>query len=81
MVAMEKQQIPYYVIDIIYKTVKLSYLKKSQIIQNMRNVMFQVIFIFSDWILIEQIIFSSTPFCCIVQVSTHNTAQSFSQFG
>ena len=26
--------------------------------------MFQVIFIFSDWILIKQVIVSSTPFCC-----------------
>ena len=26
--------------------------------------MFQIIFIFSDWILIKQIIVSSTPFCC-----------------
>ena len=51
-------------IDIIYKTVKLSHLKKLQIIQNMKNLMFQVIFIFSDWILIKQIIVSSTSFCC-----------------
>ena len=34
-------------IDIIYKTVKLSHLKKLQIMQNMKNLMFQVIFIFS----------------------------------
>ena len=35
-------------IDIIYETVKPSHLKKLQIIQNMNNLMFQVIFIFSD---------------------------------
>ena len=40
--------IPYYIIDIIYKTVKLSHLKKLQITQNIKNLMFQVIFIFSD---------------------------------
>ena len=37
--------------DIIYKTVntvKLSHLEKLQIIQNITNLMFQVIFIFSD---------------------------------
>ena len=39
---------PYYMIDIIYKTVKSSYLKKFQIVQNIKNFMFQVIFIFSD---------------------------------
>ena len=38
--------------DIIYKTVKPSYLKKSQIIQNIKKLVFQVIFIFSDWILL-----------------------------
>ena len=52
---------PHYVIDIIYKTVKPSHLEKLQIIQNVNKLMFQVIFIFSDWILIEQIIASSTP--------------------
>ena len=35
-------------IDIIFKIVKPSHLKKSQIIQNVNNLMFQVIFIFSD---------------------------------
>ena len=53
--------IPHYLIDIIYKTVKPSHLEKLQIIQNVNKLMFQVIFIFSDWILIEQIIASSTP--------------------
>ena len=56
--------IPYYMIDIIYKTVKPSHLKNLQIIQNVKNLMFQVIFIFSNGILIKQIIVSSTPFCC-----------------
>ena len=36
--------------------------EKLQIIQNMKDLMFQVIFIFSDWILIKQIIVSSIPF-------------------
>ena len=66
MVAKEKQKkiIPYCMIDIIYKTLKPSHFTKKQIIQNIKNLMFQVIFIFSDWILIKQIIVSSTPFCC-----------------
>ena len=53
--------IPHYLID-IYKTVTLPHLEKLQIIQNVSKLIFQVIFIFSDWILIEQIIDSSTPF-------------------
>ena len=56
--------IPYYIIDIIYKTLKPLHLKKMQIIQNIKNLIFHVIFIFSDWILIKQIKVSSTPFCC-----------------
>ena len=50
MVAKEKiiKLIPYYMIDIIYKDVKPSHLKKLQIIQHIKNLMFQVIFIFSD---------------------------------
>ena len=56
--------ISYYMIDISYKTVKQSHLKKLQIIQNINNLMSQVIFMFSDWILIKQIIVSSTFFCC-----------------
>ena len=51
-------------IDINYKSVKLSPMKKSQIIQNINNLMFQVIFTLSDGILIKQIIVFSTPFCC-----------------
>ena len=47
--------IPHYLIDIIYNTLKPSHLEKLQIIQNMNNLMFQLIFIVSDWILIKQI--------------------------
>ena len=44
-------------IDIIHRIVKPSHLEKLQIIQNTNKSMFQVIFIlFSDWILIKQII-------------------------
>ena len=39
--------IPYYMIDVIYKNVKPPHLKKLQIIQNIKKLMFQVIFIFS----------------------------------
>ena len=49
-----------HLIEIIYKTVKPSHLGKLQIIQNIDKLMLQVIFIFSDWILIKQIIVSST---------------------
>ena len=34
--------------DIIYKTVKASHLKKLEVMQNIKNLMFQVIFIFCD---------------------------------
>ena len=40
--------IPHYMIDIIYKTVKPSHLKKLQIIQNIKNLYFPVKNIFSD---------------------------------
>ena len=40
--------ISHYVVDIIYKTIKASHLKTLQIIQNRNNLMFQVIFKFSD---------------------------------
>ena len=53
----------YYMIDVIYKIVKPSHLKKLQIIQSINNLMFQVFFIFSDWILIKQIIVSTNRFC------------------
>ena len=55
--------IPYYMIDIIYKTIRPSRLKKLQVIQNMKNLMFQVLFIFSNRIFIKQIIVSSPSFC------------------
>ena len=51
-----------YLIDIIYKTVKPSHLKQLQIVQNINELMFQAILIFSDWILIKQIIVSFTLF-------------------
>ena len=50
-------------IDVIYKTEYSSHLKKLQIIQNKKNPMFQFILIFSEWILIKQIVIFSTPFC------------------
>ena len=53
--------IPHYLIDIIYKIVKPSHLEKLQMTQYVNKLMFQVIFILPDWILIEQIIASSTP--------------------
>ena len=54
--------IPYYLIDIIYKIVaKAITFKKIAIIPNENKPMFQAIFIFSDWILIEQIIAFSPP--------------------
>ena len=40
--------IPYYMIDFIYKTIKPPHLKKLQVMQNIKNLMFQVICIFSD---------------------------------
>ena len=49
--------IPHSLIDIIHKTVKPSHLEKLQITQNINKLMFQVIFIFSDWILIKNISF------------------------
>ena len=54
--------IPHYLVDIIHKTVKPSHLKQLQIMQDITKLMFQVILIFSDWILIKQIIVSSTLF-------------------
>ena len=50
-------------IDNIYKTVRPSNSKKLQVIQNIKDLMFKVIFIFSDSVLIKQIIVSSIPFC------------------
>ena len=42
------KSIPYYIIDIIYKSVTSSRLKKLQITQNIKNLMFQVILVFPD---------------------------------
>ena len=53
-------------IDIIYKTVMPSHLKKLQIILKIKSLMFQVIFIFSDWILIKQSFFLH-PFLLLVE--------------
>ena len=55
----------FYMIDIIYKTVKhlkKSHLKKLQIKQNINNLMIQVILIFSDWLLIKEILTYSNSF-------------------
>ena len=54
--------IPHYLMDIIHNTVTPSHLEKLQIIQNIKKLMFQVTFIFFDWIFIKQIIVFSTPF-------------------
>ena len=64
-------------IDIIYKTVRPSHLEKLKTIQNVNKLMFQVIFIFSDWILIEQIIATSTPSVFGRKRFTKNSAWSF----
>ena len=53
-------------IYIIYKIVaKDITFRKIAIIPNGNKLMFQAIFIFSDWILIEQIIASSHPFSAL----------------
>ena len=57
------KSIPYYMTDIIYKTINPLHLKKSQIIQNTNILMFQVIFLFSEWTLIKQIKVSPTTVC------------------
>ena len=61
--------IPHYLIDIIHKTVKPSHLEKLIIMQNMEKLMFQVIFVFSEWILIKQIIGFSIPFSTLSKKS------------
>ena len=54
----------YYMIDIIYKTVKQSHLKNLQIKKNINNLMIQVILTFSNWILIKKIlIYSNSSYC------------------
>ena len=40
-----------------------SHLKRLQIKQNIKNLILEVILIFSDWILVKQIVIFSTPFC------------------
>ena len=55
--------VPYYIININYKTVRPSYLKKLQIIQTLKKLMFEVIFIFPDRILLKKVKVSSTLFC------------------
>ena len=50
-------------IDVIYKTVYPSHLKELQTVQNIKILIFEVILIFSDWILVKQIVIFSTPFC------------------
>ena len=55
--------IPHYLTDIISNNCKAITFWKIAIIPNGNKLMFQVIFIFSDWILIEQITASSHPFC------------------
>ena len=40
------------------------HLEKLQIMQNLNNLILQVIFIFSDEILVKQIIVFSTALCC-----------------
>ena len=67
----------HYMIDIIYKTLKVPHPEKLQFIQNIKNLMFQVIFIFSDWIFIKQIIVFSTPFCCWGNRFSNNYAWNF----
>ena len=53
-IIMERQQvearklIPYYMIDFIYKTVTPSHLKKLQILEKIKSLMLQIIFVFSD---------------------------------
>ena len=55
---------PHYLIDIIYKIVaKAITFGKIAIVPNGNKLMFQVIFIFSVWILMEQTIASSHTFC------------------
>ena len=53
--------IAHYLVNIIYKTVNPSHLEELEIIRNVNKLMFQVIFIFSDWILTDQIIAWSPP--------------------
>ena len=59
--------IPHYLIDTIYKIVaKAIPFRKIAIISNGNKLIFQGIFIFSDWVLIEQIIASYHPFSSVL---------------
>ena len=69
--------IPQYLKDIIHKLVKPSHLEKLKIIQNVNKLMFWVIFTFSDWILIEQIIPSSHLFCLEENIFSKTSTSSF----
>ena len=51
--------------------------RKIAIIPNGNKLMLQVIFIFSDWILTEQIIASSNPFCLGGNRFSKNSTRSF----
>ena len=53
--------IPHCLIEIIQKTVRPPHFEKLWIIQNINKLMFQVIFMFSNWFLMTQILVSSTP--------------------
>ena len=48
--------IPHYLTEIIYTNMKSSHLEKLRPLQNINGLMLQVIFIFTDWILVNQII-------------------------
>ena len=62
-------------IDLICKTVKPSHLEKLQIMQNIKNLMLQVIFIYSDWIFIKQIIVRSLrPFLLLGETDFRKNA-------
>ena len=56
--------VPHYLIDITYKIVAEAItFRIIAIVPNGNKLLFQIIFIFSDWILIEQIIASPHRFC------------------
>ena len=55
--------VSYCMIDFIYKTVYPSHLRELQIVQNIKILIFEVILIFSDWILVKETVIFSTLFC------------------
>ena len=70
--------IPHYLIDINYIIVaKAITFRKTAVVANGNKPMFQVIYIFSDWILIEQIIASYHPFCLGGNRFSKNSTRSF----